>query len=77
MSVLATLVFGKKLNDINAMPKIFPRKFIKYMKNAPFDFSLDVYFLVIATQKKYKIIEKMMKSLWNTCGHDTNVYFII
>ena len=63
MSLLATLVFGKKLNDINAMPKIFPREFIKYMKNAPFDFSLDVYFLVIATQKKYKIIEHTVN--WN------------
>ena len=57
MSILASIIFGKKLKDINAMPKLFPRGFIKYMKNAPNDFSLDVYFLVIATKENYKIIE--------------------
>ena len=57
MSILATLVFGRKLTDINAMPKLFPRKFIKFMKKPPNDFSLDVYFLVIAIKEKYKVIE--------------------
>lgn len=61
MSILATLIFGKKLTDINAMPKLFPREFTKYMKEPPEDFSLDVYFLMIATREKYKIIEHEVK----------------
>tara|TARA_Y100000996_G_C22510569_1_gene638199 strand:- start:467 stop:1183 length:717 start_codon:yes stop_codon:yes gene_type:complete len=63
MSILASLTFGRKLTDINAMPKLFPKSFIRYMKNPPNDFSLDVYFLVIAAIKKYKIIEHEVN--WN------------
>ena len=57
MSILATIIFGKKLSDINAMPKLFPRSFIKCMKKPPNDFSLDVYFLVVAIKENYKILE--------------------
>ena len=38
MTILATIIFGKKLSDINAMPKLFPRSFIKCMKKPPNDF---------------------------------------
>ena len=63
MSVLASLIFGKKLSDINAQPKIFPKEFINHMKYPPNDFSLDVYFLVTAIQNNYKIIEHTVN--WN------------
>ena len=56
MSVLASIVFKMKINDINAQPKLFPKSFLKYIKEAPNDFSLDLYFLVIARINNYKII---------------------
>lgn len=55
MSLLASIVLGKFLYDINAQPKIFPRSFLKKMKNPPDDFSLDLYCLYLAKKKGYKI----------------------
>ena len=57
MSVIASLLFGKRLTDINAQPKIFTRKFLNFLNNPPLDFSLDVYLMVVAIQNQYKIIE--------------------
>ena len=63
MSVIASLLFGKRLTDINAQPKIFSRKFLNLLNNPPLDFSLDVYLLVVALQNQYKIIEYPVS--WN------------
>ena len=57
MSIFASIMFKMKINDINAQPKLFPKYFLKYIKNAPNDFSLDLYFLVIAKINNYKIID--------------------
>ena len=57
MSIVASLLFGNKLNDINAQPKIFSRQFLSLLKNPPNDFSLDVYLMAVAIQNQYKIIE--------------------
>jgi glycosyltransferase involved in cell wall biosynthesis len=57
MSIVASLLFGNKLTDINAQPKIFSRQFLSLLKNPPNDFSLDVYLMVVAIQNQYKIIE--------------------
>ena len=57
MSIVASLLFGNKLTDINAQPKIFSRQFLSLLKNPPNDFSLDVYLMAIAIQNQYKIIE--------------------
>ena len=57
MSAIASLLFGKRLTDINAQPKIFSRKFLNFLNNPPLDFSLDVYLMVVAIQNQYKIIE--------------------
>jgi len=57
MSIVASLLFGNKLTDINAQPKIFSRKFLSLLKNPPNDFSLDVYLMAVAIQNQYKIIE--------------------
>ena len=45
MEVLASFILGSYLDDINAQPKIFSRDFYnKHLsKNAPHDFSLDLY----------------------------------
>ncbi len=56
MSLIASVVFLKKINDINAQPKLFPKSFLPYLQNHPNDFSLDLFFLVIAKNNNYKII---------------------
>ena len=58
MAFITSLVFGKKFNEINSQPKIFHRKFKKYLENAPKDFSLDLFFLYICKKKLYSIIEE-------------------
>ena len=56
MSLFVSIIFLKKINDINAQPKIFPKKFLNYLKEYPKDFSLDLYFLVMAKINDYRII---------------------
>lgn len=55
MSLISTLFLGKKLWDINAQPKIFHKDFMNNLKNAPFDFSLDLYLLYVANRLKVPI----------------------
>ena len=46
MQVYCTIILKTKLNDINAQPKLFSRKFYESnFKNAPLDFSLDLFLL--------------------------------
>lgn len=56
MSIMSNVLLKVRLNDINAQPKIFNRKFIKYLRNAPKDFSLDLFLLYIAQINNYMII---------------------
>jgi glycosyltransferase involved in cell wall biosynthesis len=56
MSLLTSLIFMKKINDINAQPKLFPKSFLEFIKDYPKDFSLDLYVLIIAKSNNYKII---------------------
>ena len=56
MSIFASLIFQRIINDINAQPKIFPKNFIKFMQDYPYDFSLDLYLLIIAKINNYKIL---------------------
>lgn len=58
MALLSSIVLKEQLDDINAQPKLFSREFyIKYMNNAPYDFSIDLYALYFA--KKYCIIKEI------------------
>ena len=63
MSLFASVIFCKKINDINAQPKLFPKSFLSNFKDYPNDFSLDLYFLVMAKVNNYRIInhEVIMK----------------
>jgi len=56
MSMIATVMLGEQLEDIGAQPKLFSRSFYQqYLgKNAPSDFSLDLYAMYYA--KKYGTI---------------------
>lgn len=56
MSLIASIIFLSRINDINAQPKLFPKSFLKNLANHPDDFSLDLFFLVTAINNKYKII---------------------
>ena len=56
MSAIASIIFLRLINDINAQPKIFSNKFRNYLNDYPNDFSLDLYFLIIAKIKDYRII---------------------
>lgn len=50
MSIISSIFLKQKLWDINAQPKIFHRKFMDNLKNAPHDFSLDLYLLFVANR---------------------------
>ena len=53
MQVYCSLKLKSILNDINAQPKLFSRKFYeKNFKNPPLDFSLDLYLLLNAKRIK-------------------------
>jgi len=58
MQVVVFLVLRVNLSDINAQPKIFPRRFYDNIleKEAPTDFSLDLFLLYQAKKNKYEII---------------------
>jgi glycosyltransferase involved in cell wall biosynthesis len=56
MSVIASIVFFRLIYDINAQPKLFSKDFKNHLIDYPNDFSLDLYFLIIAKIKNYKII---------------------
>lgn len=46
MGILASMVLGTRLTEINAQPKLFSKNFFEqYEKLAPNDFSMDLYFL--------------------------------
>lgn len=58
MSYICSLLLREKIFDINAQPKIFHKSFYqKICRNAPLDFSLDLYFLLMAKKLKYNVIE--------------------
>ena len=61
MTCLTFLLFGKKINDINAQPKIFKRSMLKFINNPPIDFSCDIYFLLLALNNNIKIQEFPVK----------------
>ncbi len=55
MSLVSSLFLNQKFWDINAQPKIFHRDFMKHLKKAPYDFSLDLYILFVANRIKISI----------------------
>ena len=57
MSILTFFLFGEKISDVNAQPKIFTRSLIKIFDNAPNDFSLDLFFLLLAKKNNIRIYE--------------------
>jgi len=56
MATIASIILRNIFYEINAQPKLFHRSFLKYMKNPPNDFSLDLYFLLLCKTYHYKIL---------------------
>ena len=73
-NILASTILKKLLWEITAQPTIFNKKNLINFKNAPIDFSLDLYSLYIAKKNNMKISriktkykERLKgKSKWNT-----------
>lgn len=84
MSIFESLLFGKKLKEINAQPTIFSRRSLAFFDQAPFDFSLDLFALLIAKKTNMKIVRfdveylprQFGASKWNF-GFKSKMKFII
>lgn len=74
MSVFETLLFRKHLYDIGAIPVLFSRDLLGYLKNAPYDFSIELFTYYQAKKNNFRIIRKKVvlkrrekgKSSWDT-----------
>ena len=53
MSVFETILFQRKMVEINAQPTIFSRSLLAELDSAPLDFMLDLYFYNSAKKQKY------------------------
>jgi glycosyltransferase involved in cell wall biosynthesis len=59
LSLVVFIMLGERLDDINGQPKIFSRDFfLKFLKGkAPLDFSLDLFFLLVARRSGLPVHE--------------------
>jgi len=55
MGIFESVLFGTRLDEINAQPTLFSRNFYERWRNPPTDFSLDLYALVMASKYKLRI----------------------
>jgi len=55
MSVFETLLFGRRLTDVNAQPTLFHRDFFAGWANPPHDFALDTYAFALARNDGLKV----------------------
>lgn len=67
MSIFETVLLRTLLWDINAQPTMFRRDFYLHWKDAPYDFSLDLYAYYSA--KKYKCSVKRFPVLFGQRAH--------
>lgn len=83
MGLFESILFKRRLFEINAQPTIFRTKFLKEWKNPPSDFSLDLYTLVMASKGGVKIARfpvnflprRFGESKWNL-GFKSRIKFI-
>ena len=57
MAKISSIILEKKLNEINAQPKMFHRSFLDMADEPPDDFSLDLYFYSIAVENGLNVVE--------------------
>ena len=53
MTVYETILFGKKLNDIGAIPVLFNRELLDTFEKPPYDFSIELYSFYKAKSNNY------------------------
>ena len=58
MSIFIKILCKVNLEDINAQPKIFPRKLYSLFENPPKDFLLDFYLMHLSTKSNYRILNQ-------------------
>lgn len=63
MGLFESILFRRRLFEINAQPTIFRTEFIEEWKNPPSDFSLDLYALVMANKGGFKVTRFPVKFL--------------
>ena len=56
MSILVSLIFFKKINDINSTPNILNKKIFHNIKNIPKDFNFELFCYLLSIKLNYKII---------------------
>lgn len=74
MGVFETLLFKTHLYDISAIPVLFDKSLLNKINKAPYDFSIELFFYLMAKREKYfihrhKVIQQARengKSSWNT-----------
>ncbi|MEW5896149.1 MAG: glycosyltransferase family 2 protein [Nanoarchaeota archaeon] len=54
--IITSVLFFKNFYEINAQPKVFPRRFLEKLNYIPLDFNLDFYFFYKAKKEKFKVI---------------------
>jgi glycosyltransferase involved in cell wall biosynthesis len=83
MGIFESLLFGSRLEEVNAQPTLFTKNFFETWKNPPTDFSLDLYALVMAVRNGLRIRRLRVKFLprqfgqskWNI-GFQSRLKFI-
>lgn len=83
MGLFESILFRRRLFEINAQPTIFRTEILKEWKNPPSDFSLDLYALVMASKGGIKITRfpvnflprQFGESKWNL-GFKSRIKFI-
>ena len=74
MGLYESILFKKHMSNVMAMPVIYNRELLKFIKDYPYDFSIDIYTYALALKEKYKVVhlpiilkerEKGVSS-WNT-----------
>jgi glycosyltransferase involved in cell wall biosynthesis len=55
MGVFESVLFGSRLEEVNAQPTLFTKNFFETWQNPPTDFSLDLYALVMAVKNRLGI----------------------
>lgn len=84
MSAFESIYFGMQLNDINAQPNVFPKRFFDMWQEPPYDFSLDLYALYMAKKSGLRVIRFPVifperihgESKWNNEGFKSKWKFI-
>ncbi|CAN1484255.1 WcaA Glycosyltransferases involved in cell wall biogenesis [Candidatus Nanopelagicaceae bacterium] len=69
MSIFESRLFKISLEEINAQPTIFRRKFYEMWVSPPNDFSLDLYVLLEASRKQLEIRRICVRFLPRQFGH--------